>query len=72
MWGEASTEKGGRGGTKAPQFRERLCLYIDSPHPKPLLLKGGPCVIFDNFYLEKYTFAAICEEEKVSCFSMKK
>ena len=23
---------------KAPQFRKSLCLYIDSPHPKPLNL----------------------------------
>ena len=55
-------------GGKAPSL-ESVCLYIDSPHPKPLLPKpsqGGPRVIFNNFYLKKYTFAAISEEEKVS------
>ena len=43
-----------------------MCLYIDSPHPKPPTSQGGPRVIFNHFYLEKYTFAAISEEEKVS------
>ena len=64
--------KGGSVG-KSPQFRKCLCLYIDSPHPKPLLPKGSPCsLIYNNLYLEKYTFVALSEEEKVSCFSMKK
>ena len=34
--------------------------------------QGGPRVIFNDFYLEKYKFEPISEEEKVSYFSMKK
>ena len=37
-----------------------------------LILPTQNPVIFNNFFLEKYTFAEISEEEKVSCFSMKK
>ena len=36
-----------------------------------LILPTQNPVIFIHFFLEKYTFAAISEEEKVSCFSMK-
>ena len=59
---ESPPERGAWG--QSPQFRKCLCLYIDSPHPKPLLPKGGYRVFFNNVYLEKYTLAAISEEEK--------
>ena len=68
MWGRSPHLKEG----PSPQFRKCLCLYTDSPHPKLLLPMGAPCVIFNKFYLEKYTFVQISQEEKVSCFSMKK
>ena len=42
---------------KAPQFRNSLCLYIDSPHPNP--------VIFNNFFLEKETFVTVIYRKKI-------
>ena len=55
--------KGGPGG-KAPSLGS-VCVYI-------LILHTQNPMIFNHFYLEKYTFAAISEEEIVSCFSMQK
>ena len=64
MWGQSPHLKGGAWGGKAPSLGS-VCVYI-------LILPSQNPVIFNDFYCENYTFVAISEEEKVSCFSMKK
>ena len=63
MWGAKPPPKRGAWG-KAPSLGS-VCVYI-------LILPTQNPVIFSNLFLEKYTSAAISEEEKVSCFSIKK